>query len=206
MDEIISRLTILYQSRAITSESPPTVASSCSLIGAHTLTSLSPTKDSGESTYFIDVHSKPIAVRADTWWTFETCFGRFEFWRGPVLKQVWLPGRQRPKYTIHTPWRNGGFGIRILLYWMGFSKGFSAVYMPTLPERAGSTSLKWDFHWHNIVPKHSDIFEYIVTGNLNAVKLLFSQQKASPLDVTPDGQGLLHVWLMPRILPSTVHN
>lgn len=85
---------------------------------------------------------------------------------------------------------------------MGFCKGLSAIYMPTSHEKAGFSSLKWEFHWSNIIPKHSDIFEYVVTGNLDAVKLLFSQRNASPLDVTPDGQGLLHVWVMFQLLIS----
>jgi len=53
--------------------------------------------------------------------------------------------------------------------------------------------MRWNISFPRIVPTRADIFEFVLTGNLTAVELMFSTRKATPWDTTRDGRGLLHV-------------
>jgi hypothetical protein len=140
----------------------------------------------------IDSYIEPVSVRAHTWYSLETSLGRFAIWSGPILKQRWL--NNRLVHTISSLGREQGFGFQAHIGSRNSHRGFSVVFVfmrCLLP--LGSLSIRCNISFPVVVKASADIFEFVRRGNLEAVRSMFSLRKATPLNTSPDGTGLLHV-------------
>ncbi|RYP42658.1 hypothetical protein DL767_000027 [Monosporascus sp. MG133] len=143
---------------------------------------------------FLESYAEPVSVRVSTWYCLETCLGSFAFWSGPVLQRRWVNGQ--PEYTIESGGaRTGecGFECQAFLGWGERRRGISVSCVLSRHSRLGGLfSMRWNARFPHIVPGCADIFEFVRTGNLAAVQLMFSTGKATPWDTSIDGRGLLH--------------
>jgi hypothetical protein len=143
-------------------------------------------------TQFLGSYAEPISVRASAWYSFETFLGRFAFWSGPTVTQR-LSNKQLV-YDVGSPKGEHGFGFQMHLGRRNNHKGVYVVFvLMKCPQRLGSLSMRWNISFPQIVPREADIFEFVRTGNLAAVKSMFNMRKATLLHTSPDGTGLLHV-------------
>ena len=143
-------------------------------------------------TQFLDSYAEPISVRASTWYTLETYFGRFAFWSGPTVNQRW--SNKRPVYDVSSLKGEHGFGFQMHIGKRNNHKGISIIFvLMKWPQLLGSLSIRWNISFPQVVPREADIFEFVRAGNLAAVKSMFNMRKATPLNTSPDGIGLLHV-------------
>ena len=142
-------------------------------------------------TQFIASYDEPVSVRADMWYSLVTCLGRLEYWSGPVLRQRWQA--QQPQYLIDLIGTRS-FGFQLYLGWQEQLMALSVSCFMGKRSTIGSWSpMRWTVSFPRIVSRHADIFQYISSRNLAAVRTLFATRKATPWDASPDGNGLLHV-------------
>jgi hypothetical protein len=98
------------------------------------------------------------------------------------------------KQLVYNITRGHGFGCQVHLGDRGSHKGFYVVFvLMKCPQLLGSLSMKWNIFFPCVASREADIFEFVRTGNLAAVKSMFNMRKATPLHTSPDGVGLLHV-------------
>jgi hypothetical protein len=151
-----------------------------------------PCVDNDHLTKFLNNYAEPISVRSSTWYSIETCFGRFQLWSGPLLKQRW--SNKRPMHGVSSLEGEHGIGFHMYLGRRTNHNGISVIFVVMKCLRPlGSLSIRWNIHFPRVIHRDADIFEFVRTGNLAAVKSVFSMRKATPLDTSPDGTGLLHV-------------
>ena len=192
---VISKLTILYNS----GPPPPTDGPP-----SDTRALLHPPDGADVSrrflAQFLESYAEPVSVRASTWLCLRTGLGSFAFWFGPVLKRTWADAQ--PKYAVEPRPGGGsdrGFGCQAYVNWGQRRGGFSVFCFSSRHSPLGSLfSVRWNARFPCIVPEQAEIFDFVRTGNLAAVQLMFSAGKATPWDTTPDGRGLLHVSLGTR--------
>lgn len=156
---------------------------------------ISSTNDS-QLAQFLDFYAEPVAVRASTWYSIESCLGRFALWSGPVVKQRW--SNRQPVYDVKSLDGELGFGFQAHIG-SRKNKGISIVFvLMKFRGQLGSLSIRWNISLPQVVSRDADIFEFVRTGNLAAVKSMFSMRKATPLHTSQDGTGLLHVRYKPH--------
>jgi len=149
---------------------------------------------------FLESYAEPVSVRASTWLCFRASLGSFAFWSGPVLKKTWADAQ--PAYTAQLRpggGRDRGFGCQAYVSYGHLRGGFSVFCVSSLHSSlSGLFSVRWSARFPCIVPEQAEIFDFVRTGNLAAVQLMFSAGKATPWDTALDGRGLLHVSLGTR--------
>jgi hypothetical protein len=97
-------------------------------------------------------------------------------------------------YSISSMTGGHGFGFQMHLGSRSNCNGVYVVFvLMKYPRLLGELSMRWNLFFPPVVPREADIFEFVRTGNLAAVKSMFSMRKATPLHTSPDGAGLLHV-------------
>lgn len=135
-----------------------------------------------------------MSVRVSTWYCLLTCLGSVAIWSGPVWQRRWA--NAQPEYTIVPGAGTGesGFGCQAFIGWGKQRRAVSLSCTWSCHSPLGGLfSMRWSGRFPNIVPACADIFDFVRTGNLAAVQLMFGTGKATPWDTSVDGRGLLHV-------------
>ena len=113
------------------------------------------------------------------------------------MKQRW--SNKRFEYVVSSLKGERGFGFQVYFGRQIKRRGISIAFVLMMcPRPPGSWTIKWNISVRQVLPREADIFEFVRTGNLEAVKSMFNMRKASPMQTSPDGTGLLHVCHRPH--------
>lgn len=90
-----------------------------------------------------------------------------------------------------------GIGCQAYVSWGQLRAGFSVLCVSNRHHCSlgNLLSVKWSTRFPCIVPQKAEIFDFVRTGKLAAVQLMFGAGKATPWDTAADGRGLLHARL-----------
>jgi hypothetical protein len=134
-------------------------------------------------------------VRAKSFLQWESWPSGILAWFGPTFAQQNLHFEGVNESSKHRSSFGGGFQIRLR---KPFGKRWCAVNFSLLAYTAQPRgfSLQWNIHLPCVVAEDADIFYYVKTGNIEAVKLMFASREGSPSDTMANGTTLLHVSIM----------
>lgn len=135
----------------------------------------------------------PKLQRTTAWHLYEGPLGVITVSRGHAMGPE-LGKASHFCYTEHPTSCNSWLETLIRLHCFSFywAVSFGFVFSRPPGSRQG-LSLQWHLSFPMIISREADIFKYIQTGNLPAVRLLFERGGAGPLMLGSDGTGLLHV-------------
>ncbi|KAH0536975.1 hypothetical protein FGG08_006203 [Glutinoglossum americanum] len=138
-------------------------------------------------------YTQPVSVRAATLYYHEIWFIKLAIWRGPLFAQHWHRDR-KPTFGPLSCDQSCGIGVSFVWHYSPFSRAaFTASFMRKFKQSWVSPSLHWNISLPRIVANDSEIMEFASLGNIEAMVRLFRSGKASPTDITPQGNSLLHI-------------
>lgn len=141
----------------------------------------------------IQCYQQHKSARADSWRIWEIIHGTYAFWSGYAVVQHWT---KSSSYEGNTLAESYSFAIALRLHPCGFDRGVSISLDVNRCRRLQNCfSMQWNLSFPNIISRTADIFRYVQTGNVAAVKSTFQMGRASPWDIMLDGTSLLHVKL-----------
>jgi hypothetical protein len=136
---------------------------------------------------------QPVSVRATTVYQRNMRFIKVTLWLGPLFVQHWHQGRQ-PAFGPLPLNQGRGVGISFAFPSSQLKKVICAIsFWRKFNQFRMSTSIHWNLSLPAVVGKDSEIMEFALLGNLEAMTRLFRSGKASPTDIAPDGGSLVHV-------------
>ncbi|KAI9769608.1 MAG: hypothetical protein M1839_003610 [Geoglossum umbratile] len=138
-------------------------------------------------------YAEPLSVRVAKLCHHEIWFIRLTLWRGPVFAQHWHRDR-KPTFGPLSRDRSCGVGVSFACPYSSFGRvAFTASFMRKFNQPWISPSVHWNISLPTVVPNESEIVELASLGNVEAMVMLFRSGRASPTDVTPQGNTLLHI-------------
>jgi hypothetical protein len=122
---------------------------------------------------------------------------------GQLRHRVWKVDGL-PVFCNNTNKESGWGGMLAVLTSLWHERGKVTIEIRILRHQPRNQfSLHFGLSWQRVVDPNSDIVTYVKHGSLQAVRKIFSAGKATPRDITQDGNSLLHVCYI--FVPSLKH-
>ena len=141
---------------------------------------------------FLQSYAEPSSVQVKAIGGHTTRMMSLCYWFGPIVMKQWTQNGEEI-FKVRPAGSAYGCGLTIRFPWYYLGRLDFVLFGFNEASTARTLSLRWSLSFPRVVSFDAHVMSYARNGDLNAIKKLFHEGKATCTDITPDGTSLLHV-------------